>query len=178
MSAVPKPNDVLPIRPVETAPDEPDFDKCLSQIMAPLVWGKYSHSLDEQRAMWSRIWRCFQSEELCKGWVFWQKTHSMETWCVAFEQIRQTRQDSMKFIRYVKRRADSIVRDGTPQEMADREAAENEKAIKARNPMYSVVDPEDPDIKGFRERNNKVPQQDMANHPLTLKFKNLSRGEK
>lgn len=177
MSAVRKEEKIIPIRPVD--PDEPRFTP-VSEMFVPPMWGKFEHSEEDLRSMWSRIWRCFKSAEMCKGFMFYHKVHSLEIWAAAFETVRQKKDEEFNVIRYVKRIADRYEIDGTPAMIAEREAREQERLLrmKQRGALRAASNADDPTAKVIDKRNKEVPLEDFASHPMTLQFKNRNRGEK
>jgi hypothetical protein len=180
MSAVRKPEnpDVIPMRPVEPAPDEPRFTT-EAEMFEPPFWGKHDHSEADLRVMWSRIWRCFKSAELCKGFMKYNKVHTLERWSAAFEQVRIMKDDNFKYIRYVKKIADRYEIEGTPAEIARKEAEENQRRLdmKKQGNVRGMPDADDPDIVAFQKRSKPAPIEDMANHPVTQRIRNRNRGQ-
>lgn len=99
----------------------------------PPAWGPYEHTEDELRSMWSRIWRCFRSRRLCEGYLQHHKRHKVDTWCAAFEYVRQSKEGEFSSIEYVLKIAGRYEVEGTPNERAEREAKEQQErlAVKA-----------------------------------------------
>lgn len=174
MTAVPKP-EILPFPAPE--PGEPEF-LTEDRMFQPPEWGKYTHSEADLRRMWSRIWRCFKSRRLCEGFIQFNRVHSLEVWCAAFEHVRQSK-EKMDYILYVKKVADDYSINGTPAQIAARELAEAEAAAgKLRNAgKYVVVDPDSPDVKALEKR-KAAPQSTEENNPMVLKYQKMLRGKK
>lgn len=132
MSAVRKP-DVIPIRVVEPAPDEPRFTP-IDEMFCPPMWGKHDHSEADLRTFWSRIWRAFKSRRLCEGFLQMNRLHSLDTWANSFERVRQMKDGKFEIITYVHKIACSFETEGTPGEKAhaDMKAVEEKLAQKAK----------------------------------------------
>lgn len=170
MSAVRKPEnpDVIPIRAVEPAPDEPPFTT-EAEMFVPPEWGKYNHCESDLRVFWSRIWRAFKSRRLCEGFLQMNRLHSLDAWAASFEHVRQMKDGKFEIITYVHKIACTFETDGTPGEKAQidvrnveaklaekakREATKQEPSPtvlkywsdKAKTPSIHDIPDDDPDL--------------------------------
>jgi hypothetical protein len=148
-------------------------------MMVPPTWGPHTHSEADLRAMWRKIWHAFKNRRLCEGFLHYNKIHPLDRWRAAFEEARQRMDGDFDNIRYVKRIADTYELKGTPEEIARKEAEENQRRLdmKKQGNVRGMPDADDPDIVAFQKRSKPAPIEDMANHPVTQRIRNRNRGQ-
>lgn len=107
---------------------EPRFPEPEERWVAP-SWGPYEHSEDELRSMWNRIWRCFKNRRLCEGYLQHHKSHSIDTWCAAFQECKTKNEGEIGSILYVMKIAGKYEVTETPNARAEREAREQQERL-------------------------------------------------
>lgn len=118
----------IPRQGTQGQEQEPRFPEPDERWVAP-AWGPYEHTEDDLRMMWPRIWQRFKSRRLCEGYLQHHKKHSIDTWCSAFEYIRQSKEGEFSSIEYVMKVAGSYEVSETPNQRSEREAREQQERL-------------------------------------------------
>jgi hypothetical protein len=169
----------IPHEEVQDSEVEPRMPKP-DETWVPYAWGPYEHTADELKMMWSRIWRCFKSRKLCEGYLQHHKAHSVETWCAAFECVRQSKEGKFEHIEYVRKIAGRYEVSETPNQRAEREAREQQErlAMKAMGEKQSYEP--SPKVREYWEEQSRTRSLDEipSDHPDVIRMMRKLKGDR
>ena len=171
--------DRMPVHVDQSVDTEPPFPEPEDRWVQP-SWGPYEHTEADLRSMWSRIWRSFKSHRLCEGYLQHHKSHSVDTWCAAFQEAKSKGPGEVGSIIYVMKIAGRYEVSETPNQRAEREAREQQErlAMKAMGTAGEVYTPS-PRVKAYWAEQSRVRSVDEipSDHPDVIRMMRKLKGD-